>query len=64
MTHKLDTLLWVKKVIDSCTNYSQWAKCITLIQRYEISIRKDDDYLLLSRNLRGYHDAKLRTFKK
>ncbi len=61
--NKFDNYEWIKKVIDSCQNFYQWARCIKLIQRYEIMYPSlDDDYL--KRGLRDHHHTKLKTYTK
>lgn len=55
--NKFDIHAWVKKIIDSCENFPQWARCIRLIQRYEILY--PEDKADLSTSLRTYHNYKL-----
>ena len=57
--NKFDIYEWIKKVIDSCLDFHQWAKCIKLIQRFEIMFKQEEDRLLSSA-LRSHHHYKLK----
>lgn len=57
--NKVDVHNWIIKVINSCETFSQWAKCIKLIQRHRIMFEDAK----LEYVQRRKHDIKLKLLK-